>query len=289
MRQAAVMNLAEAGRAGVSGLIRALAGTFPLEIRVQSAAALGRIGPEAECAVEPLCGCLCEQDDSLRWHAAFALGRIGVCAVTSLLRVLSATRDPEVLRACTDALGRIGPAAVRAVTVLKGLVKSGRPPVQHMAGVSALARITGKMRPALRCMVKLLAHPEEEVRREALERIGEVRSAAQAVQKKVKPFLKDPAASVRAEAALTLVKIEAEPGVTVEAVAPLLQDGDPGVRASAAMALHALAHAAGPVVDGLRALQQDEVKHVAVIARAAVEEIEKNTETGGEEDGQETR
>ena len=89
------------------------------EARRQAAAALGRLGPEAEAAVPKLTGCLTDRDPDVRFSAAHALGSIGLPskpAVPALINVMkdtAFTRDGRpVWIMASLALGHVGPGAV---------------------------------------------------------------------------------------------------------------------------------------------------------------------------------
>ena len=66
------------------------------------------------------------KDDSVRWYAAEALGRIGPDAkesVPALIDALKKDKDDYVRGAADEVLGRIGPDAKKAVPALIGALK----------------------------------------------------------------------------------------------------------------------------------------------------------------------
>ena len=113
-----------------------------MEVRIAAASGLGRVGPSAEPAVHSLCECLGSANELLRWHASFALGKIGAAAVPSL-RSMMHSPEPVVALSAVDALEWIGENAKDALDDLKGLSKSASWPLLQLACYSALAKISG--------------------------------------------------------------------------------------------------------------------------------------------------
>lgn len=289
VRELAVTVLGQAGQAGVNGLIQGLHPQQKFPVRVLAANTLGRLGPDAQDAVKPLCQTINIGNDDLRWQASFALGQIGEPAVESLISLLTGTDETKVKIACVDALGWVGPAAQPSMQELESLIQDQDSPMPlRLAACSALIRITEDASQALPFMIEQLSHEAPEVRQAALDRIAELLELGQEAQGDIMPLLSDPAAPVRAAAALGLVKIKADPGDTVQAVVtPLLDDPDPEVRASVGMVLHAYASYAEPALTKLKALTRDDVDRVAAIARAAIKKIVEEQASGADH-GQET-
>ncbi|MGE5304810.1 MAG: HEAT repeat domain-containing protein, partial [Alphaproteobacteria bacterium] len=140
-RELAVLVLERAGPSALPALASALDEKQPASVRVLAASTLGRAGENGAPAIDPLCACLGSDDDKLRWHAAFALGKIGAAAVPALQVALRST-DPQVSCGAADALGWIGPGANTALKDLGTLASSPAPSVR-LAVHSALAKITG--------------------------------------------------------------------------------------------------------------------------------------------------
>lgn len=100
----------------IPDLIAALGAGDPAA-REAAAADLGRLGPAASAAVQPLIGTFSDNNLYLRGASAIALGRIGEAAVTPLARAIGDT-NVEVRRSAAIALGRVGPSALGALPAL---------------------------------------------------------------------------------------------------------------------------------------------------------------------------
>jgi HEAT repeat protein len=276
-RALAVLVLERAGAAGISALAHALDDKQPISVRVLAAAALGRAGGNATPAIDPLCACLGSADGTLRWHAAFALGKIGAPAVPAL-RVVLRSADPEILRAAADALGWIGSGAHAALADLTALALSTALSVR-LAIHLALVRITGDASVGLPMLLAALKEKDPAGRASALERIGQLRAMARESSPMLLPCLADRSGDVRAAAALALARIEATTPETIEALTPLLADSETDVRASAGIALASLGRAAVPALPALRVMRRATQPRLAAIARAAVQRISSQTES----------
>lgn len=141
-------------------------------VREQAALQLGRPGPEASVAVEPLLAALRHEDPYLRGAAAVALGRIGDVALPALVRALDSD-DAELRHSAAIALGRMGPAAVGAL-------------------------------PAL---IRRLADPADEVRQVAASTLGGLGAAAVAAAPALTDRLSDRDEAVRRSAAAALARV----------------------------------------------------------------------------------
>lgn len=150
---AAEMNDAEKGNAayerlkdhGVESLdiLVEIERTGPVKTRIQAAALLGRLGPDAAPAVPALVEALASKDKGLRGMAAIALGRIGEAARDAIVPLDRALRDPDV--------------RVRVAAAL------------------AIYGITGESAAPTRVLFETLAHHDPDVRAmvaEAFEQLG---------------------------------------------------------------------------------------------------------------------
>ncbi|MEN8151891.1 MAG: HEAT repeat domain-containing protein [Planctomycetota bacterium] len=272
LRHTAAVVLSKTGRDGVDGLIRGLSPRQPGSVRIQAAAGLGSIGPEAEDAVDALGACLFAKEDDLRWHASRALGRIGEPSVEPVLRLLDVMETPPPRVAACDALGEVGPPAKNAVKALKRLSKADEPSVRF-AALSALALITEGKKKYIAPLIVQSKHEDPEVRRDALVRIGRQRSHGHCAVKRVVELLGDEEPEVRAEAAYTMGRIEAEPAKYTEALVPLLRDPVRDVRLAAGAALSAFGPPAESALPELEARLSDPDEGVRSVARAAVQSI----------------
>lgn len=272
VRKVAVLVLERAGASAIPALAPALDEKQPTSVRMLAASALGRAVGNATPAINSLCACLLSHEGMLRWHAAFALGRIGAPAVPAL-QVALRSGDPEVLCAVADALGWIGSGAKAALDDLRRLASSSAPLPVRLACHSALVKITGDASAGLPMLLATLKEKDPNGRASALERIGQLRAMARESTPMLLPCLVDRSGEVRAAAALALARTEANTPETIEALTRLLADSEPDVRANAGIALASLGRAAAPALPALRLMRRATQPRLAAIARAAVERI----------------
>ena len=272
VRELATAILGRMGSPAVPALVRALDEKQPLGVRRFAAQGLAQNGAGAAPAIEALCRALASSDEQLRWLSAFALGKVGKPAVSSLRRVVVSS-VPEAVQAAADALGHVGPPAKEAVPDLKKLFSSPSSGVR-LACAIALVKITGNPEDGLPFMTASLSGSDAGVRKETLERIGELRAAARRTAPAVLKCTQDHSAPARAAAALTLVRIGVDPEDAVPALTKLLADAEKDVRANAGIALHAIGSPAASALPALRPLEEDPDERVAAIAKAAVAKLE---------------
>ena len=274
-REVAVVALGQIGApAAVASLAGALSAEQPKTVRIFAANGLARAGTEAAPAIEQLSACLMSEDDELRWHASFALGRIGAAAVPALREALVAPgSQTRTLCAAADALGWIGPPAQEALSDLRQLEASDSAEAR-LAALAAQAKISDDATAHRAALQAMLTVEDAEVRRAAVERIGDLGKIGHPFAISLLQSAADQAGPVRAAAALALVKIEANEPRTVVALTKLLHDREAEVRAAALMALAKLGPLAAEALPALRALGQDKEPRVAAIASAATQSIE---------------
>jgi CubicO group peptidase (beta-lactamase class C family) len=172
-------SLLAAPAADVATLIRSLADADPM-VREHAAAELGRRGPAAQEAVEPLVAALGQEDPYLRGAAAVALGRIGEAAVPPLMRALG-SGNPELRWSATIALGRVGPPASRALPELVRLLADPSEHVRHAATLT-LGGLGVAAQAAAPALTQCLSDRDEAVRRGATLALGQVAPAGRASQ-----------------------------------------------------------------------------------------------------------
>lgn len=272
VRELATVVLGQAGAPAVRALTHALDPHQTMPVRIAAASGLARIGAPASMAVEPLCRCVEEDDDLLRWHAAFALGKIGAAAVPALRGLLRSER-PATVGAALDGLGFIGSDANSAAEDIKGLLPLASPSLR-LACHAALVAVTGHIEAGLPMLQAALEEPDASLRKQSLERIGLLRSRAQVLGAAVRRCLDDPAAEVRAAAALALARIEAGDAQAVEGLIGLLEDPELEVRAKAGIGLGGLGPKAAAALPVLQALCGNEDSRLSAIAKAALEKVE---------------
>lgn len=152
------------GDQAVPALIEELKNPDPQK-REEAATALGRIGPVAAAAIEPLIATFADPDLYLRGAAAVALSRIGAGAVSALTDAL-ADPNPEIRWSAAIALGRLGPHAASAVTALSRALNDPNEHVRYGAA-AALGEIGPAAWAALPALTETLHDRDEDVRRGA--------------------------------------------------------------------------------------------------------------------------
>ncbi len=160
-------------------LVRSLADVEP-RVREQAAAELGRLGPAAREAVEPLVAVLGHKDPYMRGAAAVALGRIGEAAVPALIRTLG-SGNAELRWSATIALGRVGPPGKRALPELIRLLADPSDHVRQTAAV-ALGGLGPGAQAAAPALTRRLSDPDEAVRRSAAQALAQVAPLGRASQ-----------------------------------------------------------------------------------------------------------
>jgi HEAT repeat protein len=272
-RSLAVLVLAQVGAPSATVLIRALGEKQPIPVRVATAAGLGRIGVDAAAAIHSLCQCLENDDELLRWHASFALSKIGVVAVPSLQRMLKSS-DPKVIYAALNSLEWIGKDAKIAFEDIKQLISISSPLVQ-LACYSALVKISGDPSKGLPNLQSILEEKDPDIRKACVERIGYLGEIAREATPLLIKCLSDQSGPVRAASALALARIGLSQSEAVEGLTRLLDDPEIETRANAGVALASLGSTAASALPALRIMQQDKEPRLAAIANVAIESIEK--------------
>src|SRR5512142_1021331 len=123
VRELAVVLLSQREAPPVSALLAALDENQPTSVRVMAVSGLARAGPAAAVAVPELCRSLQSSDPLLRWHAGFALSKIGRSATAALGGLLSST-DQGVLLSVITALRWSGAEAREAVLPIQRVLAS---------------------------------------------------------------------------------------------------------------------------------------------------------------------
>jgi HEAT repeat protein len=234
VRRFALRALESIGRPAVPSLVAGLKSP-EARLRVESAEALGRLGPEADAAVPDLAALMSDTSPGPRASAARALGRIGLADEKSVSALRKGVRDADrdVRLGSARALGALPQlrSPESAVSELALAVRDPSRDVRVAAG-TALARI-GK--PAVAALVKLLADSDDLVRRQALDALRVVGPDAGAALPALETIVKDSKDFLRPRAILTLAAL-GKPAT--QTLAGLLTDID--VRIDAADALASL-------------------------------------------------
>lgn len=118
-------------------LLGALQDKSPL-VRFNAAAAMSRVGPKAELAVESLIRSLADEDWRVRRIARETLGSIGPAAKSAIGPLLKVLEDPGnndwVRSNAALALARIGPQTEAVVGALSSALNDGSQKVRNAAG-----------------------------------------------------------------------------------------------------------------------------------------------------------
>jgi HEAT repeat protein len=271
VRASAVFVLGRMGPPSVPALTRTVQQDQPAVVRRCAAQALGMAGPAAAPACMELCRAMTAPDDALRFEASYALGKIGAASVPWLQRMLQFS-DPAVQRAAVDGLGWVGAAAGPTAPHIQALGGSPVVKLRH-ACAAALVKITGEPGAGVPILQRDLRDPDPEVRRSALERIGECQAGGQRAIADVYGCLRDPVGGVRGAAALTLPKIGADPGQAVPWITSLLQDPETLARANAILALAVYGPPARASLQALDQVQRGTDGRLAALAKTAIERI----------------
>lgn len=206
----------------VNGLIKSLKNEN-VNFRINGALALGKI--KRARAVAPLIEALHDEDEDVRWAAAWSLGEIGKPAARPLIQVLN-DEDSDVRWKAAWALEKIGKPVVesliQALKVEKGEAK---------AKVAVVLGSIGDIR-AIRPLVQALSDEDENVRwgaTWALEKIGG--AATNALSRALASEDRD----TRRDAAIALGIIKDE--TAIDPLLAAMRDEDLSVRGAAASAL----------------------------------------------------
>jgi len=194
----AVVQFGGGPKAAMPALTEALKNSN-VDVRLNAAALLKGIGPEAVEATPALVDCL--GDLRVRPEAVEALGRIGKPAVPALVTVLKGN-DRVARLGAVQALSRIGPSAAEATPALIALL--GDPDVR-LEAVRTLGLI-GK--PAVPGLVKALDDGDEDVRRGAALTLGHIGPDAREATSKLTTLAQtDPSSGVREAAGIAVRRI----------------------------------------------------------------------------------
>jgi HEAT repeat protein len=116
-------------------ILRSVAWTNAIEVRVAAARSLAIVGPEAQAAIPLLEHALHDREMRVRLEAATALGRIGRESVPALMRGLEDT-DPEIRHAAAYGLGEVGRDAQPAIPLLTQALQDTNQQVRASAAYS---------------------------------------------------------------------------------------------------------------------------------------------------------
>lgn len=271
-RKVAALALGRIGPPAFSDLARALAAAQPAAVRSLACIAAGAHGPAAAPLVAPLCTCLKAQEEGVRSPASIALVRVGAAAVGPLSRVLDESNEAGPLIAAADAAGAIGKDASPTSEALRRA--SGHPdPRVGLACADALGRVSGRPASALPALVAATHAADEDLRAEAVRRIGVLQRDGHGAGKTLLPLGGDPSPKVRAASAIALALVGVRGDDLLNVLGRLLDDPDPEVRVCAAAAACHIREEARPLLGKLETLRRGAEPGVAAAAGAACDAI----------------
>ena len=251
-------------------------------VRANAATARGNFGPHAAHSAGVLVPALHDSDRRVCDGAAIALGKMGRKVVTPLCGVLNHEKK-DVKGYAIEALGKIGPEAVGAVTpltkkfgdldpvirlkviwALSRIGPAAEPDLVHALenksavirwyATTALGRIGGDARTSVPALIHCLHDEDHRVRQAAAREIGHFNPLENSTIKALVLAIDDPSSSVSFNAAMTLG------GSGRPAVAPLvryIKDGSSASRNHAIRALGLIGPEAGDAVKTLRMISRD--------------------------------
>ncbi len=229
----------------------------------------------------------------VRMDAAAAIGRLGPRAKGAggaLLAAFPGEKDPFARRAMIAALGQVGPDAREAVPPLLHAVRDGYGSVDDLVGYEAtvaLARIDPDGAASVALVAAMLQDKDPEIRRRAAGMVRVLGPGLKALTPAVAAAMKDTDGGVRAEAMRSLAALHPEPGVAVPALTDALADPEKFVRLWASNALATYGADAAPAVKALMAAvakepdphtKGQEIRALRYIGPAAAEAVPLLTE-----------
>lgn len=243
VRRLAVEVLAMGVPDTVDALTLALSDAQPYPVRIGASMALARTGPSASSAVEALGRCLHDGEKTLRWHASFALGKIGEPAVPSLRACLSET-EPAVVTAAANSLEWIGRKAKDAAQDLVQAAEKA-PPASNLqqACLAALVSVTGDTAAGVPVFLKNLQEGDENAKIASLQELEEIAPIAADSVPYLFPCLQDASGKVRMTAAKTLAAFGSHASTALSLLEQLAQDPDEAVSKAAHSAIERISAA----------------------------------------------
>ncbi len=239
-------------------------------LRLGATRALELIGPGAERAIPALGKALRDPSAEIAMHAAFALGNLGVPAVSTLINALEAPRDetrffaiqglsragpearpavPELIgilresnsknaREAAACLGRIG--GIAAVHAAIGLLRNPELRIQ-LRGIQTLSALGPQARSAVPILLELVQTGDPEVRKTIIGALGTIQPSTPEVGALFISALQDNDPEVRAVAAEGLERGDGTEASSLKALIESLNDPDTEVRRTSLRAITSIA------------------------------------------------
>jgi HEAT repeat protein len=267
----AIFALARAGKPAVPALIEALKSENS-QVREGAAEVLGEIGKDAKTAVPQLKDLLKDNAPHVRVQAAMALYRAEYrpAAMIALLAGAAKQNDTGRLGAIRS-LGKIGPAAKRAVPVLAEALKNKSISVRDFAA-RALEHIGPGAEKAVPALTVALKDPEALVRMTSVWALDAIGPGAKAAVPALKELTRDKDLAFRMRATQALWSVERQPDLPLRIYQEALRSKDPQERGFAAIGLGRMGSHAAKEVPTLKRFLQD--KDVRLHAAEALWRIE---------------
>ena len=179
----------------------------------------------------------------VRMDAAAAIGRLGPqakAAAPALLAAFPQEKDPFARRAMIIALGAIGPDAREALPALAAALRDGYGSVDDLVGFEAAAALM-KVDPdgtaSGQCVLAMLRDKNPDVRCRAASLVRLLGPGLKSVAPALAEATKDAHAGVRLEALRSLVALKAEAGLMLPLLTAAIGDSEKYVRMHAAQGL----------------------------------------------------
>jgi len=224
-------------QAAVPHLVKALE-TQDEERRVDIIAVLRDMGPGAKAAIPTLKTLLKSLSTDVRIMASEALHTIDpktVEGVPVLIKIIQNEQDEGIRWEAAWALGSFGPKAKAGVPALLQALQNKK---VHFAAFTALQAIGGTgEKPTLAALVKLLSEPDPELRVTALTSLKELGQRAKNALPSLLTSLQHKSEKVRNAAAMALSAVGPNVPPAVKSLTKSLQDSSVRVRMAAAYAL----------------------------------------------------
>ncbi len=246
VREAAAKSLGGLGRAGFPALkeLGEALKDKDANTRASAAQAIGefsRVDPEiAKDYVSNLGQCMRDESGTVRFQAAFALGRMGPAAesaVGALVEDLPKDKDASVRKEIIKTLTSLGMGATTASAVLLDSLQDSDVEVRQRAAI-ALSRVAPPPETALPKLLKAIHDPDKSVRCHVIHAIGGLgKPAASAIPELVEILKKEESADVRLAAIEELASFGPDAKAAIDVLNVAAKDGRAAIRDAAQEAL----------------------------------------------------
>jgi HEAT repeat protein len=207
-------------------------------LRWRAAKALGDLGLKTPAVIDALCQALRDEDINVRLCAAYSLGQIGSEAKAAMPGLLALLDEPGVAstsHACF-AIRRIGPAAKEAVPALRAMLTDIDCASNEAVADALLAIDPQGVKSTIEGLIDGLDSQERDMRRAAVRSIGQLDTEGKYLPRLIRA-LNDPDDVVRCDVVKSLERMGSLAKPAVPALLKLLKDKDRDVRTHAAEAL----------------------------------------------------